>query len=451
MSTITQSNDTNNESREDDLDTARESIQVERGSRSSAGIRQCWNWLVKYKEHCLLSCTLISALVAVVGLFFAVSQFDKSIRVQRHVNAEAAVGQFISQVTELATQETARAEDDQQSNSVLRGFIVSRAQMLIDGEETGQFAGDILRFLAANKFGKLIGREPQTDDGPTLQVRGLVLVDAKLANANVEGGTLSCMGFEKSVFDKVKFDRGSFSLIKLSESKFMSVVFEKTSISKIDFSDSQFVGVNSFKDATLESVRFADLQLLRQALIFEGTSIKNSDFNTIGTEVSLTDELKIYKEMDEQNRLAEYNYLTKLDNASMKDAAIDNELDINSLKKVIESIEIKNIDELEASLAPEKLVKLIQWIELDNLAEQLSAAANFDGTVFSTPLQQALDRHISKNSHKHLFIDYKNFNSTQTSKTWDWVWQEHCPEKQRRDRSLDSVPGDSHGPLLAFF
>lgn len=468
--------DLDNKSPNNDFDRARESIHVDRFDTSVAGKQQGWKWLKKLKESFLLSCTLITSLVAVTGLFFTILQFDKTMKIQRHTSAEAAVGQFISQVTELVTQETALTNAKGQSNRVLEGFIVSRAQMLIDGEETGRFAGDILRFLAANEFGQLIGRGPGTDDRPTLSVRGLVLVDAKIAHATVEEGNLSCMGFEQGVFDNVKINGGSFQFIKLNQAKFLSVGFEGSLIEAIDFSNTRFSGINSFRNASLKNVRFSGSQLFRQNLVFDGATIINSDFSDVGSEEALKEKSDAYRTLEEHDRLAEFRYLDKLDRSSIDSIAIDSAL----LEKIIKLTESRNIVELEQLLTPDKLISLVHWIEVDNLAKQLSKAKSLKGTRFSLPLKIALQRRVNENmlASEHESQSSKNIYSIDTfergsefsenlhdelnsnnvnpetlnlNHTWDWVWKDHCPDEQRRDRSLNIMPSDSPGSLLAFF
>ena len=393
---------------DDDLVKARESIRSERGAPGGAE-RQRWSGVARFKDSFLLICTVVTSTVAVGGLLFTIYQFDKTMKAQRHATAEAAVGQFIAQVTELSTQENLVRENassvaggpDQSSSmpankdlissagrtessasyySPLDSFIVSRAQMLIDGEETGRFAGDILRFLAANHYGHYIGRKPFSS-GPRVSLRGSVLVNSKLSQANVMGIFLNCMGFELGEFEDVRFINSSFSNLVLNQSRLMSVDFSDSWLASINFSDTEFVGSMVFDNATLYGVNFSRSRFrVPESISFKGANIIHSDLSRIE-----------YMEGDDANEFYKH------------------------------------------------------------LAKTLSDADSLWETELGEPLNNALVTLLGEDGRDELVKKpvekFKNAKEPEL----DWAWDDYCPPQQLRDRRFNVFPGDSLSVVQALF
>lgn len=398
---------------ENDLAEARESIRSEHITKGDTNPTELANIRKNYKESFATVSALITVLVAVGGLFFTIYQFDKTMKAQRHSNAEAAVGQFIAQVTELRTQETlaskqgdllrpGRSEDmpssanllrkpdcseaSGQSHSPLDSFIVSRAQMLIDGEETGRFAGDILRFLTANQYGHYIGVKPcvvgHSVSGPRVTVEGIVLVDSKLTNSTVEGVFLQCMGFEEGVFDNVKFTSSEFQNIYLENSKISSVDFSEAWLGSISFKDTVFEGSNSFDNATLYGVNFLSSRIVDDASFsFNGARILHSNLSNLElTEIDSTDQADFYMAFSQK---------------------------------------ISNAESLWGTQLPDPVIV--------NLREILSV----------------------EDYEKKIETPIVGLNSENANLNWDW--DTHCPPKERRDRRFNATAAESIRQARAFF
>ena len=403
------------ESLESDFDKARESIRSEHTIPGESASRKSRKGLEKFKESSLLICSVTTSAVAVGGLLFTIYQFDKTMNAQRHATAEAAVGQFIAQVTELRTQELLAIENgsvdaldadkkgdvisksntagsvgcsdrDSPSHSLLDNFIVSRAQMLIDGEETGRFAGDILRFLSANQYGHFIGRKPCPPGqrvGPRVSVEGLVLVESKIAHANVKGVFLRCVGFDQAVFDSVAFSYGNFQYIDLVNSTLLGVDFSNSWLSSISFADTELSGSMKFNNATLFGVNFSGSELSNTNFSFEGARIIYSDLSA--------------SDKDDGNQRASS--------------------DVSS----------------------------------SNLAVKLSKANSLWNTRLDKSVSAKLQELMSEEAYHQLVVEPpENFENIEAPEL-DWKWDAYCPPQQRRDRRLNPVSEDSLSMVRAMF
>ena len=428
-----------NETFENDLGKARDSIRSERIVRDTAEPRQRGEGLTRFKETFVFTCTLITSIVAVGGFGFAIFQFDKTMKAERYASAEAVVSQFISQVTELKTQENLAhanasaasgysnqknsqvSDEKTQSFSLLDSFIVSRAQMLIDGEETGRFTGDILRFFAANQYGHYIGKHPFRPR-PSVTIAGLVLVDSKLSQPIVENQTtvenvfLHCVGFDHGVFENLTFIGGGFDHVFLnSKSRLLSVDFSNSKLTAVVFNDTSFSGKIKFDKARLLSVSFSGSMLREPSTMsFEGADIINSDLTNI-----------VFPNPDNTQEAAEESssVLTKLLSLFSNDVST--------------SVNVQNDNE--------------QFY--NDLAGKLSKANSLWGTQFDEKLMEKLKKILNKNE----ISNYDKIVNTAP----DWVtgnenidrsWEGGgCPEKQRRDRRFDSTLGDSLNVVQALF
>ncbi len=426
-----------------DLEMARESIRSERVLPGGTEPTRPWKkGISRFKESFLLICTLVTSVVAVGGLVFTIFQFDKTMKAQRHATAEAAVGQFIVQVMELSTQanmalanESNRAVNSGQGGnlradmgstspekptisgacseavennySLLDNFVVSRAQMLIDGEETGKFAGDILRFLTANQYGPYIGRKPCTT-GPRVSVEGLVLVDPKLAHADVEGVFLKCLGFEQGQLESVVFINGVFQHIVLNKTNLMTVDFNKAWFSEINFNDISFLGEVDFSEATLNAIDFNNVIFAESLVLsFDRATLLGVDF---GNSSLMTKSISFDKASILHSNLSGIKY-----------GAADTTQEAST-------------DDLH-----------------DNLAIQLSKAKSLYGTQLDEQVVSKLIEILGEENYQKIVRKpegkYRNIKAPQS----DWAWDENCPPKQRRDRHFDIASGDSFGVLQALF
>ncbi|MFK7857340.1 MAG: pentapeptide repeat-containing protein [Granulosicoccus sp.] len=383
-----------------DLDSARDSIRSHLGTSGNPETSQPARGLAKYKDSFLLASTVITMAVAIGGLLFTIFQFDKTMKAQRYATAEATVGQFIAQVTELRTQEIlsrsesgsgnldsghkssgcTNADTGTQDASQLDSFIISRAQMLIDGEETGQFAGDILRFLTANKYGHYIGRKPcppgqQQKAGPRMSLEGLVLVNSKIIHADMNEVFLKCMGFDQGVFDSVTLTNGNFQQIVLTKSELHGVDFSGSWLGSIDFSDTTITGKTKFDNAILFGINFKEADISSASFSFDGARVLHSDLSDFKAENGKTEEIVAVF------RKAESLWKTTLDPSIM--------------------------EALKESMSTEEYKKLVE-----------NAPGKYEG--IKPPML-------------------------------DWSWDEHCPPQQRRDRRFDLAPGDSLGMVKALF
>lgn len=427
---------------EADLDRARESIRSERGRPADVTSRtRLKKGVERFKESFLLICTLVTSAVAVGGLIFTIVQFDKTMKAQRHATAEAAVGQFIVQVIELSTQANlalanARnmapdtdagsplssnsisgsaekptasgpcSDSHERDYSLLDSFVVSRAQMLIDGEETGKFAGDILRFLTANQYGPYIGRKPCTS-GPRVSVEGLVLVDSKLVHADVEGVFLKCLGFEKGELENVVFIDGDFQHIVLNQTNLLSVDFTKAWLSEIDFNDTRFLGKVDFSDAQLNAIAFRNSRFAEAlTLTFDRATMVGVSF-------------------DESWLLTE--------NVSFEGAKI--------LHSNLTGMKYEEGDATADQTAAYH----------KNLASKLSAAESLWNTRLDKPIRDELERILSPEEYQQLLAQPEGPLGKRKAPASGWEWDQYCPPQQRRDRHFDISPGDSLSVLQTFF
>lgn len=417
----------NDESPVTDLERAQESININSEHRENSSFRalrgrNIWS---RFKESFVLFSTIITSAVAIGGLLFTIYQFDKTMKAQRHATAEAAVGQFIAQVTELRTQENltrasaskVAADTDRpgdtivgssqpspqsgctdrntQSHSLLDGFIVSRAQMLIDGEETGQFAGDILRFLTANQYGHYIGRKPcppNQQAGPRVSIEGLVLVKSKIADTNVKGVFLKCLGFDHGIFDSVAFTEGKFQHIVLNQSLLLSVDFSNSWLSSIKFTDTEIGGHMVFNNSTLFGVDFTGSRIKSGLFEFNGARIIKS--NLSGIELNLSDD------------------------------------------------EVKNDKEAQKAAAD----------DFHNaLAKQLSNAESLWGSVLHDSVSSKMKQMMAEEDYEKLvYTPPASFEGLEVP-AFDWQWDSYCPPKQRRDRRLNEAPENSLSLVQAIF
>ncbi len=410
------------ESPADDIDKARESIRSEHMAPEARLRKRAPK---KFTESFLSLCTVVTSLVAIGGLLFTIFQFDKTMKAQRHSTAEAAVGQFIAQVTELRTQENLTRSNvdngaeisDRSSNllgtiiwnspegcprentlsySLLDSFIVSRAQMLIDGEETGRFVGDILRFLTANQYGKFIGKKP-CRGGPRVSIAGLALVDSRLTQASVKEVFLNCVEFEEGKFENVRFMDGSFDHIILDHSTLMSVDFTDSILSAVDFTNSELRGKFIFDNATLISVNFSGTSLYGDkpedlSISFKGAVIANSNLKPLNKKGVISDEL--YEIFAEQLTEAESLWNTQMDDQV-----------VTILKEKMNAIDV----------------------------EKYRIHAKED---------EAYNRLVDNKP--------KNYADEEMPEL-QWEWNDHCDVQQRRDRRFNILPGDSLHVVQAFF
>ena len=428
---------------EGDLDKARESIRSERVVRGDGDSGPTLKkGITGLKESFLLICTLVTSAVAVGGLIFTIIQFDKTMKAQRYATAEAAVGQFIVQVIELTTQanlvlanedngstfsdsggthnmkvnpvspeKTTKSDgcsaETEREYSLLDSFVVSRAQMLIDGEETGKFAGDILRFLTANQYGPYIGRRPCTS-GPRVSVEGLVLVDSKLVHANVEGVFLKCLGFEKGELENVVFIDGDFQNIELNQTNLLSVDFNKAWLSEINFNDTRFLGEVDFSDAWLNVIKF------KGSIFAENLTLNFDRAKMIGVNFENSQLMTQRISFEGANIL--YSNLSGIKYGEDGDMPEENAAEFH-----------------------------------ENLARKLSRAESLWNTQLDKPVEDILKKILRGEAYQKLVAKPEGNLGKMQAPELDWEWSKYCPPQQRRDRHFDITPSDSSLSALQTF
>lgn len=271
---------------ENDLREARQSIVSSSSSQRDADVnssgRRIPYWIAPL-------CTVVTTFITIAALIFAIHQYRKTIFVERYGSAETTVVQFIAQVTELSSQAELATQNnivnDQTVNehSLLDSFIVSRAQMLIDGDDTGRFAGDIIRFFAATDLGQLIGanKSLSTTDAPILKIDGSVFINASLTYASITERLLNCLGFEQGIFDNVDLRSSSLSHMFLESSKLSNINLEGSEIRNVYFTDVSFYENISFEGATIVNSSFTNSNMFTKNFNLKGASIVNSDFSEV--------------------------------------------------------------------------------------------------------------------------------------------------------------------------
>ena len=317
----------------DDIETAKETITVSREKSQSRTEHEptkyfsakILRWFLKNSSSVAKATPV---LIAAFTLAFGIYQYNRNMNLQRHVNAENTVTQFIAQVAELSAlskSNTTNLAVHSDSNEFLESMFASRAQMLIDNEHTGRFAGDIIRFFASNHYGQIIGYARGSFDrntNPYIDINGSVFIDAKLQNGALQNRIIRCVGFDQGYIDKVEISNSSLEHITLMSTELANLNFADSTIADVGFYDAKFYAGVSFQGATLVNADFGNSSI-KFPIVFESANILMSDLSNItiniepGIDGQSGDE-KFAEELSKANSLHGTKLSNKVEEALIK-------------------------------------------------------------------------------------------------------------------------------------
>lgn len=168
------------------------------------------------------------------------------------------VNEFFKQVGELKAIGNAGADDQAKDNA--NQFIISRAQMLLDAEDTAAHADDIVRFLGANGYGSYFGKRPGVI-GQRININHSALTSMKLNDVHLNEASFICVDFSGAVFENIDFNGSSFSYSSMQGVKMISVDFSRSSFSHVNLAKAGFSGNVNFDDAWIFSSDFTGVTL----------------------------------------------------------------------------------------------------------------------------------------------------------------------------------------------
>ncbi len=108
---------------------------------------------VKYTS----AATFLGIIFAFWQLNVSVNQFEQQMLEQRESTSSQLVSDYFKQVGDMTAWASTRTTESPTSHKEIERFIVSRAQMLIDSEQTREFRKQIVRFLGSNGYGSFSG------------------------------------------------------------------------------------------------------------------------------------------------------------------------------------------------------------------------------------------------------------------------------------------------------
>jgi len=274
----------------EDMETARSTIKSERNtttepnvenhSQTRSSISRLARWFINLTPQWL---TLLSI---IIGIY----HFDRNMTAKRTSDARIAVSEFIAQLTELKWEAMLASGALKKTNSIenqaatmefmLNPMIISRAQILIDGEDTGVFTSDLLRFLLTSDMGNIIGPSMSKAE-PFIDISSSRFVGSKLSSATIKDASIQCVAFDSGNFSNLVFEKGYYDQVLVSNLKLSSVHFKESWLKHLHFYKVDFYDNISFKEAKLIGTEFHDVRFVSSVPSFEGALIVHSNLQDI--------------------------------------------------------------------------------------------------------------------------------------------------------------------------
>lgn len=219
---------------------------LRRRGRASCLLRHWSENHVKYTS----AATFLGIIFTFWQLGLSVKQFERQMLEQREAASSQLVSDFFRQVGDMtalaSTQHTGSADNHKEINR----FIVSRAQMLIDAEQTAPFRNEIVRFLGSNGYGPFFGSKPNAEE-PGINLNSADLDDIRIYGADFSGANFFCVGFDRANIDATKFVGSDINNSEFTASLIGGVDFTSSNMRKVDFSNVILIGQPIFKDASI--------------------------------------------------------------------------------------------------------------------------------------------------------------------------------------------------------
>lgn len=210
---------------------------------------------VKYTS----AATFLGIIFAFWQLSLSVAQFEQQMEEQRKSTSSRLVSDFFKQVGDMAALHSPRGQEEQGNQLEIERFIVSRAQMLLDSQQTTDYRNEIVRFLGSNGYGPLFGSKPGLES-PGINLNGASLRAIRIYGADFSDSNFYCVGFEGANIDKTNFINSDINNSDFSGAEIGLANFSKARLRKVHFNDATLIGVPSFEDA---SIVLSDLTGLR--------------------------------------------------------------------------------------------------------------------------------------------------------------------------------------------
>lgn len=207
------------------------------------------HWSEHHGKYTSLA-TFFGILFAFYQLNLSVQHFEQQMSGQRETTSSQVVSDFFRQVGDMTALASTRSTEESQSQKEVERFIVSRAQMLIDSEQTREFRNEIVRFLGANGYGTFIGSKPKAD-APGINLNSANLRHIRIYGANFNKASFFCLGFMQANIDSTDFIESDINNTDFTGSTIGEVDFSKANLRKVNLNNVEIVGQPNFKDASI--------------------------------------------------------------------------------------------------------------------------------------------------------------------------------------------------------
>ena len=204
--------------------------------------------------------TFLGIIFAFSQLSLSVKHFEEQMNGQRETTSSQVVSDFFRQVGDMTAIASTRATGTSKNKNEVERFIVSRAQMLIDSEQTREFRNDIVRFLGANGYGIFIGSKPK-ENAPGINLNSANLSEIRIYGANFSSANFFCLGFMQAYIDRTDFIGADINNTDFTDSIIGNVNFSKATMRKVSFNGVKIIGLPNFEDASILNSDIRGLKL----------------------------------------------------------------------------------------------------------------------------------------------------------------------------------------------